>query len=218
MVTAPAQRQAKIHTQRGEEAFRRYVAGSPAGQDAELAAAEGNFTQALQCLTADDPMRADVSFLLGAVRLAAHENRCGENCTAPGELAPIVGLIALGGARNGAPAGQLSLYAIAVDKLYDHTGDPADIDLAIDWLRRTARDVRLPAAERRRMLINLAVQYANRGKATRESQYRSGPGTESWACFDAAIRQFDEVLAKAGPRGTWRDSTRATDRLDAWLG
>jgi hypothetical protein len=218
VATTPSQHEARIRARRGEAAFRRYITGDPAGQDAEYTAAVDDLTLALQCLAAEDPMRADVSFLLGAVRLAAHDQRCAERCPAPGEFAPIVELIAGGGARPDASARQISLYAIALDKLYDHTRDPADIDIAIDWLGRAAADRRLTAADRRRMLISIAVQHANRGMAAQASPGRSGPGTDGWAAFDAAITQFEEVLALARRRGGWRDGTRATDRLDAWFG
>jgi hypothetical protein len=215
---APSRREAKFHARRGEAAFRRSIAGPTTRQDAEFAAAVDDLTMALHCLAPEDPMHADVSFLLGAVRLASHDKQCGEQCPAPREFAQIIDLIAAGGARDGAPARQMSLYAIALDKLYDHTRDPADIDIAIEWLSRAARDRRLAAADRRRMLIDVAVQHANRGEATRASQSRSGPGTESWAAFDAAITQFGKVLAMTGGQGGWRDGSRATDRLDAWLG
>ena len=208
-----------IYAQRGEEALRRYFTASPTSQNAEYAAAEKELTGALSCLAPEDPGRADVSFLLGALRLAAHDKRCGDNCPAPGEFAPIVELIAVGGARDGAPARQLSLYAIVLDKLYDHTRDPADIAVAIDWLRRAAGDRRLTSADRRRMLISVAVQHANRGESAGRAS-RNGPrqGTESWAAFDAAIAQFEEVLAMTEGRGGWLDGSRATDRLDVWLG
>lgn len=218
MVKETSRHEAKIHARRGEAALQRYITGPPASQDTEYAAAVQDLTLALRCLAADDPMRADVCFNLGVLRLAAHDKRCGELCQATGEFAPIVELIAAGGARAGAPARQLSLYAIVADKLYDHTHDPADIDIAIDWLRRAARDRRLTEADRRRMLICIAVQHTNRGDATRVRQGRSGPGTDSWAAFDAAISQFDEVLARVDRRGSGRDGACATDRLDAWLG
>ena len=218
MATSPFSREAQSHARRGEAALRRYTAGPSAGQDAALTAAVDDLTMALQYLATEDPMRADVSFLLGAARLAAHDKRCAEQCLAPGEFAPIVELIAVGGARDGAPARQLSLYAIVLDKLYDHTRDPADIDIAIDWLGRAARDWRLTEADRRRMLISVAVQHANRGEATRASQGRSGPGTESWAAFETAIRQFEEVLAMIDRKDGSRDAARVTDRLDDWLG
>ena len=203
---------------RGEEALRRYVTAPPASQDAEYAAATADLTGALRSLPPGDPARADVSFLLGALRLAAHEQRCAEPCQAPAEFPPIVELIAAGGARDGAPARQLLLYAIAADKVYDHTRDPADIAVAIDWLRRAAADQRLPAADRRRMLINLAVQHANRAEAARPGDGRPGPGSECLAALDAAIGQFEEVLAMTARRAGWRDESRATDRLDALLG
>jgi hypothetical protein len=163
-------------------------------------------------------MRADVSFDLGTTRLAAHMRRCAKPCPAAAEFPPIVEQIAVGGSRPDAPARQLSLYATVLDRLYDHTGDPSDIDIAVDWLRRAAGDRRLPDAERRRMLIGLAVQHANRGDALRTALRRSGPGTDSWAAFESAIRRFDEVLAAADRRGDRRDGDRPTDRLDAWLG
>ena len=50
-------------------------------------------------------------------------------------------LIAVGGAWPDAPARQLSLYATALDQLYEHTGGPADAIL----LRAAAA---LAAAER----------------------------------------------------------------------
>jgi hypothetical protein len=68
------------------------------------------------------------------------------------------------------------------------------------------------------MLVGLAVQYANRGEALRAAQRRSGPGTDSWAAFEAAIKRFDEVLAAADRRGDRRDGDRPADRLDASLG
>ena len=206
---------------RGEEALRRYVTAPLASQEAEYAAATADLAGALRSLPPGDPARADVSFLLGALRLAAHEQRCAEPCQAPAEFPPIVELIAAGGARDGAPARQLLLYAIAADKLYDHTRDPADIAIAIDWLRRAAADQRLPAADRRRMLINLAVQHANRAEVARPADGRPGPGSECLAALDAAIGQFEEVLAaddRPGDRAGWRDESRATDRLDALLG
>ena len=206
------------YARRGEEALRRYVTASPTSQDAAYAAAAASLTGALGSLPPGDPARADVSFLLGALRLAAHEQRCAEPCQAPGEFPPIVELLAAGGARDGAPARQLLLYAIATDKLYDHTRDPADIAIAIDWLRRAAADRRLPAADRRRMMLNLAVQHANRAEVTRPSDGRPGPGSPCLAALDAAIGQFQEVLAMTARRAGWRDESRATDRLDALLG
>lgn len=210
--------QAEIHARLGAAALQRYVTGPADRAAAEYATAMRELNLALSCLAAGDPMRADVSFDLGATRLAAHSQRCTKPCAATAEFREIVEQIAVGGARPGAPARQLSRYATVLDQLYDHTGDPADIDTAIDWLRRAAADRRLPAAERRRMLVRLAVQHANRGEALRAAQRRSGPGTDSWAAFDTAIRLFDEVLAAGSRRADRRDGDRPADRLDAWLG
>jgi hypothetical protein len=214
--------QAEIHARLGAAALQRYVTGPADRADAEYATAMRELNLALSCLEAGDPMRANVSFDLGATRLAAHMRRCGKPCTAAAEFRQIVEQIAVGGARPDAPARQLSLYATVLDQLYDHTGDPADIDVAIDWLRRAAADRRLPEAERRRMLVGLAVQHANRGEALRAAQRRSGPGTDSWAAFETAIGLFDEVLAsvdrRGDRRGDRRDGDRPADRLDAWLG
>jgi TPR repeat protein len=104
-------------------------------------------------------------------------------------------------------------FAMTVDKLYDHTRDPADIDLAITWLRRAAAHRDTPAAERRSARISLGLQYANQGAALRQAQGRAGPGTSSWAAYDAAIRQFEEVLAGLAKRSFRRDATRNGDRL-----
>ena len=107
---------------------------------------------------------------------------------------------------------------MTVDKLYDHTGDPADIDLAITWLRRAAGHPGLSPADRRRALISLASQHASQGAALRAAQRRSSPGSESRAAFGAAIKQFEDVLAELAGRDRRSDRTRAHDRVDAWLG
>jgi hypothetical protein len=156
--------------------------------------------------------------MLGAIRIADHEMRCAEPCPAPEELAPIVALLAAGRAKDGAGPKQLYPYAMTVDKLYDHTHDPADIDLALHWLSRAVADRRLPTSSRRRAWISLAIQHANRGVTARETQRRSGPGTQSWAVFDAAIKQYEEVLANLTGRGRRSDTTRNEDKLDALLG
>ena len=218
MSTESSRAQAAIHARLGAAALQRYVTGPADRADGEQATAVRELNLALSCLPDGDPMRADVSFDLGTTRLAAHMRRCAKPCPAAAEFPRIVEQIAVGGARPDAPARQLSLYATVLDQLYDHTGDPADIDIAIDWLRRAAGDRRLPGGERRRMLVGLAVQHANRGDALRAAQRRSGPGTDSWAAFEAAIQWFDEVLAAADRRGDRRDGDRPTDRLDAWLG
>jgi hypothetical protein len=199
-------------------AARQYLSRYPAPPGPDFAAAERDLESALRELADGDPTRVAASFMLGAIRIADHETRCAQPCPEPAELAPIVALLAAGGARDGAGPDQLYPYAMAVDKLYDHTHDPADIDLAIIWLSRAATHRRTPAADRRRAQIALAVQHANRGAVTREAEQRSGPGTRSWAAFGAAIGQFEEILTDLAGRGRRSDKTRDEDRLDALLG
>jgi hypothetical protein len=199
-------------------AARRYLRRYPAPPGPDFAAAERDLESALRELADGDPTRVAASFMLGAIRLADHETRCAQPCPELAELAPIVALLAAGGARDGAGPDQLYPYALAVDKLYDHTHDPADIDLAITWLSRAAAHRRTPAGDRRRAQIALAIQHANMGAVTREAEQRSGPGTRSWAAFDAAIGQFEEILTDLAGRGRRSDKTRDEDRLDALLG
>jgi hypothetical protein len=187
--------------------MRRYFRAYPAGQARDFEAAERNFTLALGGLAPDDPMRVDVSFCLGAIRIADHEGRCGRPCPVAAELPPIVSLLAVAGARNDAPAKQLYPYAMTVDKLYDHTHDSADIELAIAWLRRVAGHRDVSPQDRRRALISLAIQLANLGTA-RRAMDRSG---ESRDAFDAAISQFEQVIAELDRPGRRKDKTRDED-------
>ena len=202
----------------GFAAYQRYFRSGTWARGADYEAAEHYLGEALDLLTPGDPLRVDVSFALGSVRIVDHETRCARPCPAPDEVAPIVALLAAGGARDGAPLDQLYPYAMAVDKLYEHTRDPAHIGLAITWLRKAAEHRGLPAGDRRRALICLAVQHANMGAVLREQRRRSGPRSESWAAFSAAVQQFEEVLGELAGRGKRSDRTRDNDRLDARLG
>ena len=201
----------------GYAAQRRYFTGYRL-KEADRIEAEQYFELALRGFAPDDPRRADVSFALGAVRIADHETRCADPCPAPAELVPIVALLAAAGARDEAPIGQLYPYAMTVDKLYDHTHDPADIDLAIIWLNRAAARAELSAADRRRAGISLAIQYASKGAALREARHRSEPGSDSWDAFATAIKRFSDILTELARRGRRSDKTRDRDRLDALLG
>ena len=58
---------------------------------------------------------------------------------------------------------------MTVDKLYDHTHDPSDIELAVTWLRRAAEHRHVAPWDHRRALISLAVQHANRGDVLRQA-------------------------------------------------
>lgn len=216
--SASSARDGRASARTGMAAARQYLSRYPAPPGPDFAAAERDLESALRELADGDPTRVAASFMLGAIRIADHETRCAQPCPEPAELAPIVALLAAGGARDGAGPDQLYPYAMAVDKLYDHTHDPADIDLAIIWLSRAATHRRTPAADRRRAQIALAVQHANRGAVTREAEQRSGPGTRSWAAFGAAIGQFEEILTDLAGRGRRSDKTRDEDRLDALLG
>jgi CHAT domain len=190
----------KACAQLGFAAVQRYFESGTGARDSDYEAAEHNLGTALDLLAPDDALRMDVSFALGAIRVADHETRCARPCPAPAEIAPIVALLAPGCAADGAPLERLYPYAMTVDKLYEHTHDPADIDLAITWLRKAVELRGLPAGDRRRALICLAVQHANRGD------------------FEAALQQFEEVLSGLAGRGQRSDTTRDADRLDAWLG
>jgi hypothetical protein len=174
--SASSARDGRASARTGMAAARQYLSRYPAPPGPDFAAAERDLESALRELADGDPTRVAASFMLGAIRIADHETRCAQPCPEPAELAPIVALLAAGGARDGAGPDQLYPYAMAVDKLYDHTHDPADIDLAIIWLSRAATHRRTPAADRRRAQIALAVQHANRGAVTREAEQRSGPG------------------------------------------
>ena len=216
----PSPRDARACARLGLDALRRYFkayTGEP-GRGADFDAAEHYLGAALSGLAPDDPLRFDVSFALGGLRIADHETRCASPCPAPRELRPIAALLAVAGDRQRAPADHLYGYAITVDKLYDHTREPADIELAMVWLRRAAEHRKVSQADRRRALISLAVQHANRGDVLREARGRSGPGSESWPAYSAAIEQFEAVLAGLAGRGKRKDTTRDTDRLDALLG
>jgi hypothetical protein len=188
------------------------------GDSQARADAEHYLALAMRGFGPDDPRYPDVSFALGSVRIADHEARCATPCPAAAELAPIVALLAVAGARDGAPAEQVYPYAMTVDKLYDHTHDPADIDLAITWLNRAAALPGLSAPDRRRAQISLAVQHAGKGTELRRAERQAAPGTESWAAFEAAIAQFHAILADLRAPGRRTDGTRDTDRLDALLG
>jgi len=204
--------------QLGFAALQRYFESGARARNSDYEAAEHYLGTALELLAPDDALRVDVSFALGAIRVADHEIRCARPCPAPAEITPIVTLLAPAGAADGAPLERLYPYAMTVDKLYEHTHDPADIDFAITWLRRAAGHRGLAAGDRRRALICLAVQHASRGDVLRERQRQSGPHTESGAAFEAAVQQFEEVLGDLAGRGRRSDRTRGTDRLDAWLG
>jgi tetratricopeptide (TPR) repeat protein len=217
MVPSPT-RHARVRAHAGLVAARRYFAHYPGPPGPDFHAAERDLAAALRDLAHGDPLRDEVSFVLGAIRIADHEMRCANPCPAPDELVPIAGLLAAGGERPGAPAARLYPYAMTVDKLYDHTRDPAHIDLAITWLRAAAGHRDVSPGDRRRALLSLAIQHASKGAALRDSQGRSGPGTPSWAAFDAAIRQFEAVLAELDEHGGKSDPAIATDRLDTWLG
>jgi hypothetical protein len=198
--------------------MRRYFQGYPTGRASDFDAAERHLTTALGGLEPGDPLRVDVSFCLGAIRIADHEARCGRPCPAPAELRPITELLAVGGARDGAQASQLYPYAMTVDKLYDHTHDPADIDLAIAVLRRAAQHRDVSPQDRRRVLISLAVQLANRGAAKRPAPGLPDQGRESRVAFDAAISELEGLIADLDRPGPRSDETRDEDRLDALLG
>jgi hypothetical protein len=198
----------------GFQAQARYFRGDLGAR----ADAEHYLTLALRGLGPDDPRYPQVSFALGSVRIADHEGRCATPCPAAAELTPIAALLAAAAARDGAPAEQVYPYAMTVDKLYDHTHDPADIDLAITWLSRAVALPAIPAPDRRRAEISLAIQHASKGAELRRAQRRAGPGTESWVAFEAAIAQFRAILADLRGPGRRADETRDTDRLDALLG
>jgi CHAT domain-containing protein len=204
----------KACAQLGFAAVQRYFESGAMARNRDYEAAEHHLGTALDLLAPDDALRADVSFALGAIRVADHEARCARPCPAPAEIAPIVALLAPACAAEGAPSERLYPYAMTVDKLYEHTHDPADIDLAITWLRKAAGLRGLPAGDRRRAQISLAAQHANRGDSLRQS----GSPAESRSCFEAAVHQFGEVLSDLARRGRRSDTTRDADRLDAWLG
>src|SRR5580692_6122999 len=153
----------KACAQLGFAAVQRYFESGAMARNRDYEAAEHHLGTALDLLAPDDALRADVSFALGAIRVADHETRCARPCPAPAEIAPIVALLAPACAAEGAPSERLYPYAMAVDKLYEHTHDPADIDRAIAWLRKAAGLPGLPAGDRRRAQISLAAQHANRG-------------------------------------------------------
>jgi hypothetical protein len=212
----------------GMAAARRYLNRYPALPGPDFADADRELEAALRGLADADPIRVEAAFMLGAIRAVDHDTRCAQPCPAPDEVAPIVALLAAGrGANDRARPDQLYPYAMIVDKLYEHTDDPADIDLAITWLSRAATHRRMPPADThrrmppadlRRVQMALAVQYANKGADAREAERRTGPGTRSWAAFGAAIGQFKEVLAGLDGRGRRSDTTRNEDKLDALLG
>ena len=203
----------------GIAAAQRYLSRYPAPPGPDFADACRDLELALRELADDDPLRVDASYMLGAIRATDHEMRCAQPCPAPDELAPIIALLAAGGGtEDGARPAQLYPYAMIVDKLYEHTHDPADIDLAITWLGRAAAHRRMPPADRRRVRIALGAQFSNSGAVARETERRAGPGTRSWAAFAAAIGQFEEVLSELGSRGRRSDTTRNEDKLDAVLG
>jgi CHAT domain len=197
-VSAPGD--GEVSAQLGFAAVQRYFESGTGPRNSDYEEAEHYLGTALELLAPDDALRMDVSFALGAIRVADHETRCARPCPAPAEIAPIVALLAPACAADGAPLERLFPYAMTVDKLYEHTHDPADIDLAITWLRKAIGLRGLPAGDRRRALICLAVQHANRRD------------------FETAVQQFEEVLSDLAGRGRRSDSTRDTDRLDAWLG
>jgi hypothetical protein len=189
-----------------------------AGRAADLAEAERCFGAALEGLAADDPLRAEVSFALGSLRITDHESRCGYPCSAPAELTPIVELLAALGGQQEAAIRYLYPYALSTEKLYRHSRNPADIDRAISSLRRAADHPQGATAERRLALIALADQYFERGQALKEAGQGSGPGSGSWAAFSESIRLFTEVLTGLTGRGWRRDPTRKEERIAAQVG
>jgi CHAT domain-containing protein len=213
---ADAERCARL----GTEALRRYFQAFAEGHagSADFDAADRYLGAALCALRPADPRHAELSFQPGMLRIAGHETRCGNPCPAPGEVRPATDLLAAAATRPGASVDRLYPYAMTVDKLYDHTGDPADIESALYWLGRAAQRRGLAAGDRRRALISVAIQHANRGASLRRTQDRAGPGSESWAAFAAAIGQFEALLAELPGRGRRSDQARAADRLDALLG
>jgi hypothetical protein len=178
--------------------------------------AERYLGAALSGLADDDPLRAAASFALGALRITGHETRCAVPCPAAAELRPIVALLAAAGERDQAPTDQLYPYAMTVDKLYEHTGDPADIDLAINVLQRVTQRRDLAREDSRQALICLAMQHLNRGEALAKD--KKGPGSAGWADFGAAIEQLEVVLTMLSGRGRRSDSTRVADLLTALVG
>lgn len=132
----------------GFAALQRYFESGTGARDPDYDAAEHYLGAALGLLPPGDSLRVDVTFALGAIRIADHETRCAKPCPAADEVAPIVALLAPGGAADGAPLERLYPYALAVDKLYDHTHNPADIELAITWLRKAAGHRRATAGGR----------------------------------------------------------------------
>lgn len=217
-MSIPTPADAEAHARLGFAALQRYLESGTRVRNADYEAAEHYLGTALELLRPGDPLRADVTFALGTIRIVDHETRCARPCPAPAEVTPIVALLAPAGAGDGAPLDRLYPYAMSVDKLYDHTGDPADIDLAITWLSKAARHRGLAAGDRRRALICLAIQHANKGDVLRERLRQTGPGSESWTEFEAAVQQFEQVFAELAGRGRRSDRTRDNDRLDAWLG
>jgi hypothetical protein len=185
---------------------------------ADFDTAERNLEAALSGLAPGDPRRGEVSFALGGLRLAVHAERCADPCPAPGELRQIVAMLAVAGDRREAPIRRLYPYAMTAAKLSHHTRDAADIDRAMTLLRRVVKRRFLPAPERREALIAVAHQHAAQGSLLREAQRVSGPGSESWAAYTAAIKQFEAVLARLPGRDRASDPARGTDRIDALLG
>lgn len=191
---------ARVRAEAGMAAAQRYFSHYPGPAGPDFQTADRELAAALRDLPDGDPARAEASFMLGAIRISDHELRCTKPCPAASELPGIVALLAAGGIGEDSPPDRMYPFAMTVDKLYDHTHDPADIDRAITWLRRVVSLRRLPDDARRRAQISLAVQYANQG------------------AFDTAIRGFQELLAGLDRRGRRSDTTRDTDRLDARLG
>lgn len=206
-VNGPAPDDVEAYIQLGFAALQRYFESGTLVRNPDYETAESFLGSALGLLRADDPLRVEVSFALGAIRIAEHETRCASPCPAPEEVAPIVALLAPGGSMDDAPPDRLYPYALAVDKLYEHTHDRADISLAITWLSKAADCRGLPPEDRRRALIYLAVQHANMGDALRERRttIASMPGLACSRRTTSAVA--NDRWTRTSTR--WRDSPAA---------
>ena len=112
-VNGPAPDDVEAYIQLGFAALQRYFESGTLVRNPDYETAESFLGSALGLLRADDPLRVDVSFALGAIRIAEHETRCARPCPAPEEVAPIVALLAPGGSMDDAPPDRLYPYALA---------------------------------------------------------------------------------------------------------
>lgn len=220
MVTDPPLDDAGDLARLGLAAQQRFLGAFTTGRPlrADFDTADGYLSAALRRLPPGDPRLAEVSFALGALRLADHSMRCASPCPATGELRQVVGLLAVAGRRDGAPIRELYPYAMTAAKLAHHTDDRADVDLAMVLLRGVLRHRSLPAPAQREAQVALANLHVSLGALARGTRQPSGPGSASWAAYTAAIEQFEAVLAGLAGRGRRTDINRGPDRLDTLLG